>query len=568
MDLDFNGFYKGRSEQRYRSKPVAKRKKKKVKKKKKKPVPKGEWDNSLTNRDQHKLSQDQRLERKLNAVSKHRHYAKDLVQEQKRRNLEKRRLELEEKEIEREEKQLIRRKQLLLRKNTEPHFKRRFPAFTAGRSDSEEEEEETASGEEYESVGSDGDDIEHRAHAPSADDAQMTLRALTQKLSSLENELETIKTNKSPNSLGVKSREESARRRAGLDDDVEIIESADNDNGAEITLNLESIEKTLNAAKEKRGGKTVHLTMPSMPSMPSVPSSLSNVSQPPQMAPQRISTEVDSKEDVATNKALGSLDVSSLMMLLEKMKIYFKEIQIEKTENEEFRSSILTSVNAQNTQILHLLSQLAAQQKEMDQLRDTVATLTDKLTAFERTGPVHSAPKWTKSAPNAVNAMAVDGDQEVVLNDIKNAIADSRPNALRTQTVLQDTDWKSISNVLAPKYDTFPSDTMPQRPYTVQRHHTVQKRSFLPSAPPQEPPKRKMILPSKQSEQGTLHRVAPPPQPVPKPISKVPVPVGGASRFKKQSQRKFVNIQQAMNETASNRICDNMPKVIVQRLKK
>lgn len=57
------------------------------------------------------------------------------------------------------------------------------------------------------------------------------------------------------------------------------------------------------------------------------------------------------------SKALESLYVSSLMMLLDEMKIYFKEIQIEQKENEEFRSSILTSVNAQNIQILHVLSE-------------------------------------------------------------------------------------------------------------------------------------------------------------------------------------------------------------------
>ena len=91
------------------------------------------------------------------------------------------------------------------------------------------------------------------------------------------------------------------------------------------------------------------------------------MSQPPQLSVSsgtdltneapKISTSVDNAEDKAVSKALESLYVSSLMMLLDEMKIYFKEIQIEQKENEEFRSSILTSVNAQNIQILHVLSE-------------------------------------------------------------------------------------------------------------------------------------------------------------------------------------------------------------------
>ena len=66
-------------------------------------------------------------------------------------------------------------------------------------------------------------------------------------------------------------------------------------------------------------------------------------------------------------------------MQLDKMKIYFEDIQIGHQQNEEFRSSILTSVKAQNIQILHLSSQSAAQQKEMDELKGTVSTLKDNV---------------------------------------------------------------------------------------------------------------------------------------------------------------------------------------------
>ena len=595
---------------------------------------------SLTNRDRHKLSEQQRvciihffsspfpsrnllvlnripikiqLERKLNAVSKHRHYAKDLVLEQKRRNcmwnmhpifisilfmlsaksvsvnhfslissVEKRRMEQEEKEIEREEKQLIRRKQLLLRKNSEPHFKRRFPSFTAGRSDSEEEE--TGSGEEYESEETDEYDQE------SNNKAQNTLQALTEKLSILENELETIKT--------VKSREQSPRK---VMSDTNAMENEENIsglenglNGGDMDFNMERIQKTLKAAEEKRAGKTINLTMPTMPSMPSMPSMssvqknpptasisniTSNMSQPPHLSVSsgadrineapRISTSVDTAEDKAVSKALGSLDVSSLMMLLDKMKIYFKEIQIEKKENEEFRSSILTSVNAQNTQILHLLSQLAAQQKEMNELKETVTTLKDKVSTLESAGSMHSGPKWTKSSSNMMNSIATRGgsyhsQHEIEINDIKKAIADSRPSTARTEAMLESTDWKSISNVLTPKYDTFQNSETPQNPYTVQRHKVTQKRSFLPSAPVQSSMTMKAILPSKETEDAMIQRAAPPPQPVPKPQ---PAMAGGtASRFKQQSQRAFLNIQQAMNDTAHNASGGGYPKVIVQKI--
>jgi len=523
----------------------------------------------------------------VNSCSKHRHHAKDLVQEQKRRNFEKRRLEQEEKEIEREEKQLIRRKQLLLRKNSEPHFKRRFPTFTAGHTQSDsEEEEETGSGDEYDSM----DSAQYHREQQSQNEAQMTLKALTSKLSVLENELESIKM--------VKSQEPSPKKKTVTVSDTENMASLANRlNAVDLNVNdlddfnMERIEKTLKAAEAKKTGKTVHLTMPSMPSM-------SSPSLPPQLATKttvtipevaQISSGVESKEDKKVNEALGSLDVSSLMMLLDKMKIYFKEIQIEKKENEEFRSSILTSVNAQNTQILHLLSQLAAQQKEIDELKDTVDTLTNKLTTFQTASASHSGPKWTKSTANTANteSAAVFGTlntrstrstpqsqhHEIALNDIKNAIADSRPSAHRTQQMLQETDWKSISNVLTPKYDTFPNNEPPQNPYTVQRHKVVQKRSFLPSAPVQSSMTMKAILPAKQREDGNdgmAHRVAPPPQPVPKP--KPAVSGGAASRFKKQSQRAFVDIQQAMNETVSapSVISTNTiyPKVIVQRMHK
>lgn len=152
------------------------------------------------------------------------------------------------------------------------------------------------------------------------------------------------------------------------------------------------------------------------------------------------------------------------------------------------------------------------------------------------------------------------------LNDIKKAITDSRPSTSRSQTMLENTDWKSISNELTPKYDTFQSSETPQNPYTVQRHKVTQKRSFLPSAPVPPSMTMKAILPSKQTEDAIFQRAAPPPQPVPKPK---PAASGGApSRFKKQSQRAFVNIQQAMNETAHNPSGGAYPKEIVQKIQK
>ena len=78
-------------------------------------------------------------------------------------------------------------------------------------------------------------------------------------------------------------------------------------------------------------------------------------------------------------------------------------------------------------------------------------------------------------------AITLNCQHEIEINDIKKAIADSRPTTARTEAMLESTDWKSISNVLTPKYDTFQNGETPQNPYTVQRHKVTQKRAFLPS---------------------------------------------------------------------------------------
>lgn len=46
---------------------------------------KKQWDDSVSNLNEYKLDDAQQVERKLNRVSKHRHYAKELVKEQKRK---------------------------------------------------------------------------------------------------------------------------------------------------------------------------------------------------------------------------------------------------------------------------------------------------------------------------------------------------------------------------------------------------------------------------------------------------------------------------------------------------
>ena len=66
-------------------------------------------------------------------------------------------------------------------------------------------------------------------------------------------------------------------------------------------------------------------------------------------------------------------------------------------------------MNAQNTQILHSLSLLAAQQREMDELKDTVTTLKDKVTTLQSTGSLHSGPKWKKSSSNMMSSVTTRG---------------------------------------------------------------------------------------------------------------------------------------------------------------
>ena len=199
----------------------------------------------------------------------------------------------------------------------------------------------------------------------------------------------------------------------------------------------------------------------------------------------------------------------------------------------------------------------------MNELKETVTTLNHKVSTLESSGSMHSGPKWTKTTSNMMNPVATRGgsyhsQHEIEINDIRKAIADSRPTTARTEAMLESTDWKSISNVLIPNSETS------QNPYTVQRHKVTQKRSFLPSAPVQPSMSMKAILPSKETEDAMVQRAAPPPQPVPKPQ---PAMAGGtASRFKQQSQRAFLNIQQAMNDTAHSASGGGYSKGIVQKI--
>merc|ERR1711971_248947 len=136
--------------------------------------------------------------------------------------------------------------------------------------------------------------------------------------------------------------------------------------------------------------------------------------------------------------------------------------------------------------------------------------------------------------PVPVPIASASTNEEVALKDIKNAIEESRPSQYRTQAMLNDTDWKSISNVLAPKQPAFECETVPPRPYTIQKH---QRRSFLPTPTPTSP--------QHAIQQEQVQRVVPP-QPVSKPkkskkqhVKYIPQNV--------EPVRGFLNAQEAMN---------------------
>eukprot|EP01083_Nonionella_stella_P178407 630125_1 len=529
LDLDFNHLYHQRSTPQYPAKKIAKKPKKNQKKRKKIKKKKAakKWDDSRTNLNSHKLSNRKQLEKKLKAVSKHRHYAKDLVQEQKKKHFEERRLKQEEKEIEYEQQQLIRRKQQLLRKHPVPHLRRAFPQFTAGKSEyhyhtSSDEDDDDDDDDEYHTDESEND-YDDNAIADT-NKTEMTLHALTEKLSSLENELETMKLINNNNNESMENTIANDSTNATEDDNTHM-----NDIG-NITLDLDGINQTLNAAtKIKKATKTLHLKLPSMPSV--------HVTQPPQLQhnnectkePETVATPQDESKSI--NTALHSLDVPSLLMLLDKLKMYFKEIQNEKNQNEEFRSTLLESVNAQNTQILHLLAQLASQQKEMDQLKETVVSLTakvDQCEASNRNGMnANSEPKWSNCIPK---------HNEIALKDIKNVIEETRPDAYKTKQMLQNTNWKSISNVLVPKTDSFECNAAPQQPYTVKKH----QRSFLPP------------------RQEQIQRITPP-QPIPKPN---PNKSKKMLYIKPNNQQKFIAIEP---DISSHNNPNNYPMIRVER---
>ena len=486
-------------------------------------------------------------------------------------SVEQRRLAQEEKEIEQEQRQLIRRKQLLLRKHKLPNLKRAFPVFTLGRNeydDSESyndndgneydvEEEE----EEYESDMNESDQSQ-------TGEAEMTLKALSSKLSTLETELENMKQlnikqtatnvdqeNVEPN-IQNKNQEEQEKH------ENENPQTVNTMNECDLTLDYESIEKTIQAAKQKKSSKPLHIKLPEMPNI--------NISQPPQLSKSPTeSTNVEAKkinivtqqnEEKKMNAALNSLAVPSLLMVLDKLKIYFKEMQSEKKQNEEFRTTLLESVNAQNTQILHLLSSLASQQKQMDDLKIEVSSLKTKLQKYENSNVRTVAninnsdkPQWNNNEQIMISNLINNND--IALRDIKNVIEESRPNIntnntndSKHQIMLNNTDWRSISNVLQPKNASrIEYSGIPQQAYTIQRHQQGKqckqgkRRSFIPSTISGEPMERIAMCP---------------PQPVPKPKKK---------NVKKQGMQSFIEIPDDIQMNNSNYVMTNYPKVRVER---
>eukprot|EP00485_Elphidium_margaritaceum_P019432 CAMPEP_0202727150 /NCGR_PEP_ID=MMETSP1385-20130828/184980_1 /ASSEMBLY_ACC=CAM_ASM_000861 /TAXON_ID=933848 /ORGANISM="Elphidium margaritaceum" /LENGTH=490 /DNA_ID=CAMNT_0049393389 /DNA_START=64 /DNA_END=1536 /DNA_ORIENTATION=+ len=464
MELDFGTLYNRQHTEppRYRKKPLAKSKKKKIVKKRKKnnaaPKP---WDRSLSNLDSHRLSPSKQMERKLNSVSKHRHYAKDLVQEQRKKNLQRRRLEKEEQEIEQEQRQLIRRKQMLLRRHPMPNLKRAFPVFTAGRSEydddyddddvsEEEQSEQNDENEEAHQYQDDNDqepnDVDHDDDDDDGDGggevdvAEVSVKALTHKLSSLEHELESMKR---------------ATENGEVIQQQENKKNKENENENEnVSFDMERIHHTLNAVADRRTSKALHITLPSASASTPEPS---------------------------TSATVSALDARSLLMLLEKLKAYFKEIEIEKKQNEEFRSTLLESVNAQNTQILHLLSQLASHQKLIDSLQDELKAL-KSTSCKSRPNSNMNAPQWVPFQPSTSSvqtAAATLGDDDgIALRDVKHILNQVRPQRTSVDAV------------------QLPNAVMPPKPYTVQKYS---RRSFLPSS------------------QSQTEQIAIPPQPQPQP---------------------------------------------------
>ena len=392
----------------------------------------------------------------------------------------------------------------------------------------------------------------------------MTLKALSNKLSSLEDELETMKQDKTKNTgksneIETTKTNEMKNVNQNINATKPKVEPKENDvNECDLTLDLESINKTLQAAQDKKSSKPLHIKLPSMP----------NICQPPQLS--ETSAESESKKietkpvivgkpqnnEKKMNAAINSLDTGSLLLLLDKLKVYFKEIEAEKKQNEEFRSTLLESVNAQNTQILHLLSQLAAQQKQMDTLKNEVTSLTAKVEKYENNANNDNSdkPQWRNMKkqimPSSmimttqnVNKIYDNNENEIALKDIKNVIEASRPNkTYKTQQILTNTDWKCISNELSEKnVDSVEYGGIPQQPYTIQKHATKKKRSFLPSTTTQE-------------EQ--IQRVLPP-QPVPK-----------HTKNKKSKIQSFVSVPESMEMNNSNYIMTNYPKVRIERYHK
>jgi len=193
-----------------------------------------------------------------------------------------------------------------------------------------------------------------------------------------------------------------------------------------------------------------------------------------------------------------------------------------------------------------LLAQLASQQKEITALKDEIASLKTKCEHIQREDNMQSisAPKWSNN---------VTMKDKIALEDIKNILEETRPNGTgKTELMLSNTDWKSISNALPQKQQSFKTqDSLPQKAYTVQKYT---KRSFLPSEPVQTSRFIQDHTSSSSGAEEQTHRA--PPQPMPKPIAKkrhipkfVPVP---------ESLRTVKVIEQNVNVMS-------YPKVRVER---
>ena len=92
------------------------------------------------------------------------------------------------------------------------------------------------------------------------------------------------------------------------------------------------------------------------------------------------------------------------------------------------------------------MSELAAQSKEMDELKEAVNTLEDKVNTLKGAGSMHSGPKWEAINLECHEFGCTVREQFTITLIIKSklmisrkALADSRPTTARTETMLEST---------------------------------------------------------------------------------------------------------------------------------